>query len=80
MDEIYQTLVCADYVNTLGKNMNTVNKIKEALLEASKEVWLNVNMEQTKYMVMSHHKTWQSFQGFRMTVTNQNSVHEKRAD
>jgi hypothetical protein len=35
---------------------HTVKKNKEALLEVSREVGLEVNTEKTKYMVVSHHQ------------------------
>jgi hypothetical protein len=49
-------LACADNVNLLGDNIDTINKNKETLLDASKEVGLEINVEKTKYMLLSRHK------------------------
>jgi hypothetical protein len=46
-------LAYADDVNTARENTDTIQKKTEALLEASKDVGLEVNPEKTKYMLMS---------------------------
>jgi hypothetical protein len=56
LNEAYQLLVYADDVNILSKYINRIKKSKEALLQAGREVGLDVNTEKTKYMVMSHHQ------------------------
>jgi hypothetical protein len=49
----------SDDVNTMGENIDTTQKKTEALLNASKEVGLEVNSEKTKYMLMSDKKAGQ---------------------
>jgi hypothetical protein len=49
-------LVCADDVDLLGDNINTIKKSKQTLIDASKEVGLEVNAEKTKYMFLSRHQ------------------------
>jgi hypothetical protein len=52
----HQLLIYADDVNMLDKSMNTIRKNKEALSEESREVSLEVNIERTRYMVVSCHQ------------------------
>jgi hypothetical protein len=47
----HQMLVCADDVNLLGDNIDTIKKKTETLIDTSKEVGLEVNTEKTKYML-----------------------------
>jgi hypothetical protein len=54
LDGTHQLLAYADDVNLVGENIDTIKKSMEALLDASKEVGLEVNPEKTKYMLMSH--------------------------
>ena len=48
----HQLLVRADYYNTIGGNVHAV-KNTEALVDATKEIGLEVSPDKTKYMVMS---------------------------
>jgi hypothetical protein len=46
-------LAYADDVNLLGDNIDTISKNAETLIDANKEVGLEVNVEKTKYMLVS---------------------------
>jgi hypothetical protein len=56
-----QLLAYADDVNLLGGNIDTIEKNTKTLIDASKEVGLEINVEKTKYMLPSRHqigKNW----------------------
>jgi hypothetical protein len=77
-------------VNLLGDNMDTVQKNTQTLTDASKEVGLEANTEETKYMLLSFRQTAEQnhdinignrcsenvaqFRYLGKTVTNQNLV------
>jgi hypothetical protein len=44
----------ADDVNIVGESIGTIQKNTKALLDACKEVGLEVNPEKTKFMLVSH--------------------------
>jgi hypothetical protein len=46
-------LAYADDVNLLGDNIDTVKKKTETLIDASKEVGPEINIEKTKYILLS---------------------------
>jgi len=49
----HQLLAYADDVNRLRGSVHTIKEDAEALIVASKEIGLKVNVDQTKYMFMS---------------------------
>jgi hypothetical protein len=52
LNETHQLLAYADDVNLLGDNIDTINKNTQTLIDASKEVGLEVNAEKTKYRLV----------------------------
>jgi hypothetical protein len=88
----HQLLAYADDINILGENIHTKQKNTEAVLDAGKEVGLELNSEKTKYMLMSRKKAGQkhvikianrSFEGvikfkyLGTTLTDQNCMQEE---
>jgi hypothetical protein len=88
-----QPLAYADDVNLLGDSIDTIKKNTEIVNDASKEVGLEINVQKTKYMLLSHHlnagqnrdikianrsfEILSQFKYLETTVTNQNLIHEK---
>jgi hypothetical protein len=89
----HQHLAYADDVNLLGDNIDTIKRNTETLIYARKEVGVEINIEKTKYILLSHHqnagRNWDikivnrsfinvlQFKYLGTTVTNQNSIQEE---
>jgi hypothetical protein len=56
LNATHQFVAHADDVNLLGDNTRTINKNTETLIDISKEVGLEINVEKTKYMLLSRHQ------------------------
>jgi hypothetical protein len=51
----HHLLAYAEDANLLGENIDTAQKIKETLNDASKEVVLDASTEKTRYMLLPCH-------------------------
>jgi hypothetical protein len=52
----HQLLGYINDVNLLGDNIETIKKNTETLTDTSKEVWLEVSVQKTKYMLVSRNQ------------------------
>jgi hypothetical protein len=52
----HQFLAYADDVNLLGDNINTIKKNTATLIDPSKGVGLEINVEETKYVLLPRHQ------------------------
>jgi hypothetical protein len=80
-------------VNLLGDNIDTIKKNTDILIDARKEVGLEINIGKTKYILLSRHqnvghnrdikiaiRSFENVSEFKYlgtTVKNQNFIHEK---
>jgi hypothetical protein len=83
-------LVYAGGVNLLDDNIDTTKKNTQTLIDATKKVGIEVNIEKTKYMLLSRHQNTGQIHDIRIgnrcvenmaqfrylgtTITNQNLI------
>jgi glycerol-3-phosphate O-acyltransferase len=86
-------LAYADDVNIVGENIDIIQKNTKVLLDASKEVGLEVNPKKSNYMLVSRcqkagqrqsievgnmsFESMAKFKYLRTTLTDQNCIHEE---
>jgi hypothetical protein len=89
----HQLLAYADDVDLLGDNIDALKKNAETLIDASKEIGLEISVDKTKYMLLSRHqkvvrnrdikianRSFENVSQFKhlgTTVTNQNLIQEE---
>jgi hypothetical protein len=89
----HQLLAYTDDVNLLGDNIDTTEKNTETLIDANKKVGLEINVEKTKYILLSYrenagqirdikiaNRSFENVSEFKYlgtTVTNQNLIQEE---
>jgi hypothetical protein len=56
LNRTHKLLSYAEDANLLGDNIYTINKNTESLIDVSKEIGLEVNMEKTKYLLVSRYQ------------------------
>jgi hypothetical protein len=93
MNGTHQLLVYAGDVNLLDDSTKTIKENSETLLEASRDIGLDIKAEKTKYMIMSRYPNSGQNQNIRIanesfenmatfkylgtTLTNQNDIRDE---
>jgi hypothetical protein len=75
----HQPLVYADDDKLLGSSINTIKENTETLLEACKNIGLEINAEKTTYIRIANGSfgSVAKFKYLGTTLTNQNDIHDE---
>jgi hypothetical protein len=63
-------------VNLLGDNIDTIKKNTETLIDDSKEVGLEINVDKTKYMLSRHQNVGQNRETDHLEMCHSSNIWE----
>jgi hypothetical protein len=70
----HQLLAYTNNVNLLGDSMETIKKNTETLIDYSRKVGLEINIQKTKYMLLSHHQNAGQIRDIKIAIRSSEDV------